>query len=188
MKYVFICYDDPVFLPSLKVGFPEECSTIQWDVIAAMLEVFITVVYCDIKFMLTEVLPQIVLLYLLVSFMVYFQIILHLLILCCSARRLHFVNSRKLDAVGNVFLTIDDQIMKNSWLIWIDIFETWQFCYVFKIYLGFFFSRFINNLLQFYKPSSQQFCTIELNNPMAKKLSEIGLLWIDFLLANIVSV
>ena len=53
LKYVFICYDDPVFLPSLKVGFPEECSTIQWDVIAAMLEVFITVVYCDIKFMLT---------------------------------------------------------------------------------------------------------------------------------------
>ncbi|XP_048583211.1 rapamycin-insensitive companion of mTOR isoform X2 [Nematostella vectensis] len=42
--------------------------------------------------------------------------------------------------------------------------------------------RFIRNLLYFYKPSSQQFCTVSITDNMAKTYSRAGLLLIDFLL------
>ena len=42
--------------------------------------------------------------------------------------------------------------------------------------------RFIRNLLYFYKPSSQRFCTVHISDPQARTFSEVGCLLIDFLL------
>ena len=42
--------------------------------------------------------------------------------------------------------------------------------------------RFVRRLLQFYKPSNKQYCLIEVGNTSARKLSEVGLELIDFLL------
>lgn len=42
--------------------------------------------------------------------------------------------------------------------------------------------KFIRNLLYFYKPSSQRFCTVHISDPQARTFSEVGCLVIDFLL------
>eukprot|EP00795_Rhopilema_esculentum_P004460 gene4460-20703_t len=42
--------------------------------------------------------------------------------------------------------------------------------------------KFVRRLLQFYKPSNKQYCLIEVGNTSARKLSEVGLELIDFLL------
>ena len=44
------------------------------------------------------------------------------------------------------------------------------------------FFRFIRNLLSFYKPSCQRFCTVHISDPQAKIFSEVGCLFVDFLL------
>ncbi|XP_078353189.1 rapamycin-insensitive companion of mTOR-like isoform X2 [Oculina patagonica] len=44
--------------------------------------------------------------------------------------------------------------------------------------------KFIRNLLYFYKPSSQRFCTVHISDPQARTFSEVGCLLIDFLLAG----
>ncbi|XP_068727211.1 rapamycin-insensitive companion of mTOR-like isoform X1 [Montipora capricornis] len=42
--------------------------------------------------------------------------------------------------------------------------------------------KFIRNLLSFYKPSCQRFCTVHISDPQAKTFSEVGCLLVDFLL------
>eukprot|EP00794_Sanderia_malayensis_P007811 gene7810-8657_t len=42
--------------------------------------------------------------------------------------------------------------------------------------------KFVRRLLQFYKPSNKHFCLVEIENKLAKKLSEVGLQLVDFLL------
>ena len=44
--------------------------------------------------------------------------------------------------------------------------------------------RFVRNLLYFYKPSSQRFCTVHISDPQAKTFSEVGCLLVDFLIES----
>ena len=65
-----------------------------------------------------------------------------------------------------------DIFSRNSMMIFIE-----------KIML-IFCARFIRNLLYFYKPSSQRFCTVHISDPQARTFSEVGCLLVDFLLES----